>query len=82
MPTFFFHLATPDGLVPDDRGTELPNVDAARNEAIASARAIIADSLREGGNVDGYAFTVRDHRGEQVLVYDFKNLLNGGNMDH
>ena len=75
MPTYFFHLGTPDGLIPDERGMELANLDAVREEALASARAIISEFLRNGGIVHGYAFTVADDRGEQEMMYDFKNLL-------
>jgi hypothetical protein len=78
MPTFYFHLATPGHLIVDEEGRNLSGLDAARQEAIASAREIIEDSAREGADVQGYAFNVTDEHGEQVMVYDFKNLMNGG----
>ena len=79
MAHYFFHLATPGKLIVDEEGRDLPGLDAARQEAVESARDIIADSLRDGSNVHGFAFNVTDDSGEQVIVYDFKNLLNGGN---
>jgi hypothetical protein len=78
MPTFYFHLATPGHLIVDEEGRNLSGLDAAREEAIESAREIIEGSAREGADVRGYAFNVTDEHGEQVMVYDFKNLVNGG----
>ena len=47
MPKYFFHLATPGKLVIDNEGRELPELDAARQEAQDLAREIIADARRE-----------------------------------
>jgi hypothetical protein len=78
MPRFFFNLATPGQLVVDDEGVELPGLDAARKEAAECAREVIAEALKEGGDVAGYAFNVTDDHGEQVMIYEFKPLLDGG----
>jgi hypothetical protein len=78
MPMYFFHLATPGQLVVDDEGMELSGILEAQNEAEASAKNIIADAAREGIDVNGFSFTVTDDHGEQVLVFEFKKLLNGG----
>ena len=76
MPTYFFHLATPGELVIDDEGVELSGLDAAREIAIASAREIIADTQSEGYDLSKYAFNVIDDNGAQVLMFEFKTVLN------
>ena len=82
MTTYFFHLATPGQLIVDDRGIELSNLQEVRKVAVEFARDIISESLLEGREVGGYAFTVTDERGQQVMVFEFKDLLNGGGDGH
>jgi hypothetical protein len=77
MTTYFFHLATPRQLIVDEEGTELSSLEQAREEAVKSARDIISDTLHEGHDVSGYAFNVTDEGGQQVMVFEFKDLLNG-----
>ena len=38
VPRYFFHARDGDGLALDDEGSELSSLDAARDEAIASAK--------------------------------------------
>jgi hypothetical protein len=78
MAVYFFHLATPGKLVVDEEGRDLPGLEAATQEAVDSARDIIADALKDGSDVHGFAFNVTDDRGQQVMIYDFNNQLNGG----
>jgi hypothetical protein len=46
--------------------------------AVASARDIIADTTTVGHDISSYAFNVMDDCGQQVLVFEFKKLLDGG----
>ena len=48
VPRYFFHTRDGDGLALDDEGSELPSLDAARDEAIASAKLLIAQALLKG----------------------------------
>lgn len=75
---YFFHLATPRHLIPDEEGMELADLEAARKEAAASARDIIAELMEEDHDVSGFAFNVVDEAGQQVLLFEFKPLLDGG----
>jgi hypothetical protein len=50
MPRFFFHLRTAQDLFVDPDGSELPNVSAARGEALVALRHIVADRLLRGGD--------------------------------
>lgn len=47
MPRYYFHLHN-DMEVPDEEGSELADLEAARTLAVASAREMAAEAVREG----------------------------------
>jgi hypothetical protein len=49
MSRFFIHVRCGDTLTEDPEGYDLPNVEAARDEALAAAREILADGLKSEG---------------------------------
>lgn len=54
MPLFYFHLRN-DVVVDDEEGQELPDLAAAREIAITTARQLAAESVRQGTlNLDHY----------------------------
>ena len=63
MPRYFLHI---DDLGTDPDGTELPDVDAARREALLSAREILAAAKR---------FLITDEEGELLDIVDTKEVL-------
>ncbi len=73
MPRYYFHVT--DGRVPtiDDDGTVLPNVGAARREAIKAAGGMLAS-----GEADGmlrgmpWHMTVADDSGKTVFSLSFE----------
>ncbi len=48
MPRFYFHIVDGRGLVPDEEGSELANLDAARAEAKQSALELVFKAMRSG----------------------------------
>lgn len=74
MPLYFFHLRSKAGLAQDPEGFELPDMGAARTEAIEGAREVIADRVRFGDPVDfADSFEITDIEGrvlEAVLFSD------------
>jgi hypothetical protein len=48
MPRFYFHVCNGNGFVEDEEGQELPDLDAARESAVRSARSIMADDVQRG----------------------------------
>jgi hypothetical protein len=48
VPRYFFHTRDGGGLSLDDEGSELCSLDAARDEAIASAKLLISQALLKG----------------------------------
>jgi len=68
MPHYFFHIRMADGVVQDDEGREMPDLDAARREAIQSARDITnaQNQARLPGRAQ--AIEVVDEHGDVVLT--------------
>jgi hypothetical protein len=52
MPRFFFHIRHENQLVRDPEGTELADLAAARAEALADARELLADQIKGGRVTD------------------------------
>ena len=48
MPLFYFHIRTPIESIEDPEGLDLPDLEAARREAIDSLRSIISEDVRHG----------------------------------
>jgi hypothetical protein len=48
VPRFHLHVHDRSGLVRDVEGQDLPGLDAARAQAMRSARAIMAEDVRQG----------------------------------
>ncbi|MDX3899174.1 MAG: hypothetical protein QHC40_01435 [Sphingobium sp.] len=48
MARFYLHLHNRTGLVPDEEGTELPDLDAARQIAVDAIRDLISEEARSG----------------------------------
>ena len=69
MPRYFFHVHD-DEDTPDDTGTELPDRNAMRTEAIRLAGEILRDL---SGKLAGeqWSMMVRDEAGLQVMALEF-----------
>jgi hypothetical protein len=48
MPRFYLHVCNGNGFVQDEEGQELADLEAARIEAIRSARSIMASDVQRG----------------------------------
>jgi len=53
MALFFFNLILARERIEDDEGMDLPDLDAAKEEAKAAAREIVVDWLRSGREIAG-----------------------------
>ncbi|MER8608885.1 hypothetical protein NKI48_25560 [Mesorhizobium sp. M0644] len=65
MPRYFFDFADANDLYPDDQGTDLPDVEAARIEAAKALAAIVKD--KADGSDRSFAMIVRTETGEVLL---------------
>ena len=76
MPKFFFNIVDDQSRVPDHEGMELPDLDAARKEADASARELLVDALRAHKEVDGRRIEIANENGEVITALKVRDLLN------
>ncbi len=65
MPRFYFHVCNGNGFTEDEDGRELPDLEAARAEAIRAARDIMASDVRSG-MLDLSSFIEIEDEGRQL----------------
>lgn len=75
MPRFYLHIRDGNELIEDDNGVDLPDENAAREEALASAREILADLIRAGKLLDGQQFEIVNEVGQMIAMIPFKAVL-------
>ena len=75
MPTYFFDLIKGNELVEDDQGQDLADIDAAKREALESARELIADAAKKGILATSPVFRIRNAAGDIVATIPFEDAL-------
>jgi hypothetical protein len=77
VPRFFFHVRDGKDL-PDTEGSELPDLDAIRTEAIRASGEMLRDSKgrAEFWSGDDWAMTVMDDKGGMVLTLRFAGTMH------
>ncbi len=75
MGRFYFHLQTGDQIVPDDEGTELPDLSAAEHEAILAARELLAEAIKRSRPEVPQAFVIADEEGRALAIVPFTAVL-------
>lgn len=80
MTRYYFHVR--DGsqvqgsqLLTDDEGSELPNLDAAKTEALAAAADILAARIKAGRPVGNAIFEIADETGAVLMSIPFRVVL-------
>ena len=67
MGRYYFHLKRVDQrILWDEEGSELPDLEAARAEALQAARALVADAILMGCDVETQAILVMDEQGQEL----------------
>jgi hypothetical protein len=74
VPRFFFHVFD-DIVVRDDEGIDLADAEAAREAALAGARALMCDQLKQGRLNLSHRIEVEDESGAQVLMLPFSDAV-------
>jgi hypothetical protein len=72
---YFFHLHN-DIEAYDEEGRELPDIEAARDAAMAAARDMAAESVREGHLNLGHYVEVEDGHGTPVMKITFGEVVS------
>ncbi len=75
MPRFYFHLRRGDSVDNDDDGTECADAAAARQEAIATARELLANAIKSGRNDTFDSIIVADDCGQELTTVAFSEVL-------
>jgi len=76
MPVYFLHVQDGDQLILDPDGSSLHDLEAARAEAIESARELMADSIVSDGRVGiERSIEVWDAVGARLLVVPFHQAV-------
>lgn len=77
VPRFYFHLYD-DGVLIDEEGQELPDLEAAYQRAVENAREMACANIKAGFlNLD-YSIEIEDGQGETVLVVTFREAFTHG----
>jgi hypothetical protein len=72
MPRFYFHYRTDDELIPDQLGSELPDLQAAEENAASLARAIVERVASTGEDPElPRTIEITDSDGEELLYIVF-----------
>jgi hypothetical protein len=78
MPRYFFHILHPDSSSPilDDEGAEFEDYEAAKHEAVESARDLAIDAIKRGNKVDGFAVEIMDEAGKVLDTIRAREAIN------
>jgi hypothetical protein len=75
MPIFYFNIRDDQDLICDEEGMELPNLDAAREEAQEGARQLLLDALRAHREVNGKKIEIANESGFVIEAIKVRDLL-------
>lgn len=75
MPLFHLHIHQCGRLALDEEGLELPNLVAARDQAIAGARAIMCEELARGQLNLGCYIKIEDSYGQVLATVPFRETI-------
>jgi hypothetical protein len=79
MPLYYLHIRDGTELLVDPEGSNLPNLEAARTEAIEGARQLISEAVRTGSPLRMQrAFQIDDADGRTLLNVPFTDAINSG----
>ena len=75
MPHYFFHVRDGGDISRDQEGQELPDLDAARQEAVNASRELIGERLLHGGAIDGREIQIADESDTVLAVVPSGEVL-------
>jgi hypothetical protein len=79
MPHYYFHVKEGAGLLSDPEGSHLPDLAAARREAIEGARQLISAAVLTGEPLGlGREMQVEDEDGTTLLTLRFRDVIDQG----
>jgi hypothetical protein len=76
VPRYHFDVQDGSGLILDEEGRELPNLEVARREAIKGIRSLISADVTKGTIDLTGQLTLRDATGRTVIVLRFEEAVS------
>jgi|TARA_R100000501_G_scaffold17610_2_gene33063 hypothetical protein len=77
MPRFYLNLRSGDDYIPDQEGSEVADLAAARMEAINAVRDLVAADIRLGKRLNlSDAVEIDDQEGRLVLIMLFREAVS------
>ena len=76
MPRYHFDVQDGSGLVLDEEGRELANLEVVRREAIKGIRSLISAEVEKGTLDLSGQLTVRDATGRTVILVRFEEAVS------
>jgi hypothetical protein len=78
MARFYFHIRRHGHIEPDPEGCDLPDLAAAQNEALESAREILSSVIRKPDPDLFDCFVIADEDGRELATVSLKEVLPKG----
>jgi hypothetical protein len=75
MTKFYFHFREHGRLVVDELGSEHPDLTAAQNEAVKTARELLTEAIRFGADEVPDAVVIGDQYGLSVALIELGSVL-------
>ena len=76
MPIYYFHVVGHGSRIEDPEGTDCADLSAAREEAVACARDLMAHAIRQGRDISSRSIEVRDAHGGVALTLPFRRAIS------
>jgi hypothetical protein len=71
---YYFNIRTPSGLIEDPEGDTYPSLQIARKDALAKARAMVAEGDQKGEDRQDWSFEIMDRANQLVLTVAFSEV--------
>jgi hypothetical protein len=75
MPLYHLHLRRTGVRLPDEEGADFPSLEAAREEAILSARDLLATHIRNGRLQIDWSIEIADENDVVVMTVPFREAV-------
>ena len=75
MPRFYLHIDDGTQRIEDEEGSELPDLGAAREEALGAARQLWAAAIVAGQDIGARRFVVADGNGNVIDTVEMDDAL-------
>jgi hypothetical protein len=75
MARFFFHVRDDDDISRDSEGQELPDLEAACQEALNTNREMLGERLLHSGSLDHRQIEIANEKGEVLAVLNSEDTL-------